>query len=140
MRTCRTRTSPVRAESQEKGREEGREAEAPQKTNEEKMAELIQRGKKAGKLSSKEISDVLDGMNLDSDQMDKFYNALDELGIELEGEALPALDDDELLPALEALEEIEGVTEEEIDDTDSSPGTFSRTDPVQHGTSRRSAR
>ncbi len=122
---------PVRAESRKKGGKKAAEAEAPQKTNEEKMAELIQRGKKAGKLSSKEISDVLDGMNLDSDQMDKFYNALDELGIELEGEALPALDDDELLPALEALEEIEGVTEEEIDDTDSALDTFSTDDPVR---------
>ena len=103
----------------------------PVKTNEERLSELIEKGKKAGKLSNKEISDVLESMNLESDQLDKFYNALEDLGIEMEGESLPALDDEDLLPALDELEEIEEVTEEEISDTSALVDTFSTDDPVR---------
>ena len=37
----------------------------------EKLAELIERGKKKGSLSSSELMDVLEDMDLESDQMDK---------------------------------------------------------------------
>ena len=37
----------------------------------EKLAELIERGKKKGNLSAAELMDVLEDMDLESDQMDK---------------------------------------------------------------------
>ena len=112
-------------------RAEKKEGEEGGKTREEKLVALIEKGKKAGKLSLKEISDVLEPMELSSDQEQKFYDTLDDLNIETMGEDLPALDDDEVLPALDELEEIEEVTEEEIADTDSMADTFSTDDPVR---------
>ena len=105
--------------------------EEPPKSREERLIGLIEKGKKAGKLTLKEISDVLDTMELSADQEQKFYDTLDDLNIETMGEDLPALDDDEMIPALDELEEIEEVAEEEIADTDSMADTFSTDDPVR---------
>ena len=101
------------------------------KQKEEKLNALIEKGKKAGKLTSKELVDVLDDMNLEPEELDKFYDKLENLGIDTSGEdILPPLDD-EALPALEELQEIEEVTEEEIADTDALVDTFSTDDPVR---------
>ncbi len=101
------------------------------KQKEEKLSALIEKGKKAGKLTSKELMDVLDDMNLEPDELDKFYDKLENLGIDTSGEdILPPLDD-EALPALEELQEIEEVTEEEIADTNALVDTFSTDDPVR---------
>ena len=43
----------------------------------EKLGELIERGKKKGNLSSTELMDVLEDMDLESDQMDKIYDTLE---------------------------------------------------------------
>ena len=65
----------------------------------EKLSELIERGKKKGKLSAGELMDVLENMNLESDQMDKIYDALENLGIDTAGEDyLPEISDDTLPP------------------------------------------
>ncbi len=105
-----------------------------EKSNEEKIAELIEKGKKAGKLTSKELSDALDNMNLSPEELDAVYDQLEELGIDTAGdEFLPPLDD-ETLPALEELEELEEISqtvEEEIVDTDAMADTFSADDPVR---------
>ena len=105
--------------------------EAPaEKSNEEKIAELIEKGKKAGKLTSKELSDVLDGMGLSPEELDAVYDQLEDLGVDTTGdEFLPPLDDD--LPALEELEEIGDVPDEEIVDTDTMADSFSTDDPVR---------
>ena len=101
------------------------------KQKEDKLNALIEKGKKAGKLTSKELMDVLDDMNLEPEELDKFYDKLENLGIDTSGEdILPPLDD-EALPALEELQEIEEVTEEEIADTDALVDTFSTDDPVR---------
>ena len=101
------------------------------KQKEEKLNALIEKGKKVGKLTSKELMDVLDDMNLEPEELDKFYDKLENLGIDTSGEdILPPLDD-EALPALEELQEIEEVTEEEIADTDALVDTFSTDDPVR---------
>ena len=42
----------------------------------EKVAELLDKGKKKGKLSAAEMMDVLDELNLDGEQMDKFYDVM----------------------------------------------------------------
>ena len=101
------------------------------KQKEEKLNALIEKGKKAGKLTSKELMDVLDDMNLEPEELDKFYDKLENLGIDTSGEDILSPLDDEALPALEELQEIEEVTEEEIADTDALVDTFSTDDPVR---------
>lgn len=106
--------------------------EVPEKKNEEKLAELIEKGKKAGKLTSKELMEVLEGMTLEPDELDSFYDTLDDLGIETAGEDYLPLIDDDSLPELEELEEIEEVTEEEIEEvTEVITESFSTDDPVR---------
>ena len=52
----------------------------------EKVAELLEKGKKKGKLTSGELMDVLEDMDLDSEQMDKIYDAMENMGIDTAGE------------------------------------------------------
>ena len=104
------------------------EAEAPEKTPEEKLAEILDKCKKAGKITP-ELAEALDSLNLDPDALDRFYNKLEDMGVE-------AINDDSLLPVneedvLPALDEIEEVTEEEIADTESMVESFSTDDPVR---------
>ena len=100
-----------------KGSSKPAEHEAPEdpellaKQKEEKLNALIEKGKKAGKLTSKELMDVLDDMNLEPEELDKFYDKLENLGIDTSGEDILPPMDDEVLPALEELQEIEEVTE-----------------------------
>ena len=53
-----------------------KEPEQPQKSPEERLRELLEKGKKAGKLSAKEL-ECLEEMNLDGEAVDKFYEALE---------------------------------------------------------------
>ena len=62
----------------------------------EKIMDLFARGKKRGKLESSEMMDVLDEVELDSEQMEKIYDSLEALSIEIGSEEyiLPELPDD----------------------------------------------
>ena len=105
--------------------------EEPQKTPEEYLQELLEKGKKKGNLSTKELS-VLEELNLDSDTMSKFYDSLEANGIDIEVlsvDALPPLDD--ALPDVDELSEIEEVSVEEMNDTDALVDSFSTDDPVR---------
>ena len=94
----------------------------------EKLADLIERGKKKGNLSSSELLDVLEDMDLGAEQMDKIYDTLENLGIDTVGEDyIPELPDD-MDPPLEAIEEI---AEEEIVDPNSMVDSFGTDDPVR---------
>ena len=107
-------------------------AEKPEseKTTEEKLNDLVEKGKKAGKLSSKDLM-VLEDMNLSSEETEKFYDQLESLNIDvLSDDALPPVDED-ALPELEELQEIEEVTEEEMNETEAMADTFSTDDPVR---------
>ena len=98
------------------------------KTPEEVLNMLLEKGKKSGTLSNKELS-VLESLNLDSEQTDKFYAAIEAAGIDTiidEEDFLPPIDDD-----LPVLDEIEDVPEEEIIDPSSLVDTFSTDDPVR---------
>ena len=95
-------------------------------TKEERLAALIEKGKKAGKLSSKDLL-ALEDMNLSAEEMEKFYDKLESLNVDvLSDEALLPLDD-----VVPDLAEIEEVPEEEIADTDAMADTFSTDDPVR---------
>ena len=122
---------PAAKKTKKRTKKDKEEAEAvPEKTNEEKLNELVEKGKAAGKLSSKELIDVLDDMNLEPDELDKFYDRLENLGIDLTGDnTLVPLED--LAPDIEDLESIEEITEEDIADTEAMVDTFSTDDPVR---------
>ncbi len=104
------------------------EGDAPEKTPEEKIAEILDKCKKAGKITA-EASEALDALNLDSDALDRFYSRLEDLGIEtINDDSLLPVGEDDLLPALD---EVDEVTEEEIADTESMVESFSTDDPVR---------
>ena len=93
----------------------------------EKLADLIERGKKKSKLSSSELLDVLEDMDLGTEQMDKIYDTLENLGIDTVGDYIPELPDD-AEPPLEAMEEI---SEEEMVDPNAMVDSFGTDDPVR---------
>ena len=95
------------ADVPEEPRDGEKKTEENGKSREEKMIALIEKGKKAGHLTLGEISEVLDGMDLTSDQEQKFYDTLAELNIDTMGDDLPPIDDDEMLPALDELENVQ---------------------------------
>jgi RNA polymerase primary sigma factor len=103
-------------------------AHAEGERDSDKLNELIERGKKKGKLSSKELMDVLEDMELESDQLDKLYDTLENLGIDTVGDDyLPELAEDVEPP----LEEIEEIPEEEIVDPNTLIDSFAIDDPVR---------
>ena len=101
------------------------------KTPEERLNELLEKGKKAGKLTAKEL-ECLEEMNLDGEVVDKFYETLEKNGVDIDvgaDDLLPPIDD--VLPDVEDLAGIEEVTDEEINDTDALMDSFSTDDPVR---------
>ena len=109
-----------------------KEAEAPApKTPEERLNELLEKGKKAGKLTAKEL-ECLEDLNLDSEVQDKFYETLEANGVDIDiasADLLPPLDD--VLPEAEDLAEIEEVTEKELNETEALADDFFTDDPVR---------
>ena len=95
----------------------------------EKVMDLFARGKKRGKVDSTEMMEVLDELDLDSDQMEYIYDSLEALGIEIgaEEDLLPELPDDLEPP----MEEISGIEEEELVDPNTLVDSFSIDDPVR---------
>ncbi len=101
------------------------------KSVEERLAELLERGKKKGSLTAKEL-ECIGEMNLDSEAEEKFYDMLEANGVDIDvgsADVLPPIDD--VLPDNEDLDSIEEVTEEEISSTDALMDTFSTDDPVR---------
>ena len=104
--------------------------EEPVKTPEERLAALLEKGKKNGKLTAKEL-ECLEEMNLDAEVVDKFYETLEANGIDIDvglADVLPPIDD---LTDIEELADIAEVTEEEITDTDALADTLATDDPVR---------
>ena len=108
------------------------EAQTPNpKTPEERLNELLEKGKKAGKLTAKEL-ECIEELNLDSEAEAKFYETLEANGVDIDiaaADLLPPIDD--VLPEAEDLAAIEEVTQEELSDTDALVESFSTDDPVR---------
>nr|WP_325300586.1 RNA polymerase sigma factor RpoD [uncultured Dysosmobacter sp.] len=96
--------------------------------NNEKLRELLAKGKKKGKLESSELMEAVDDLNLESEQMDQLYDSLEALNIDISADEdlLPELPDDE-----PAAEEIADVEEEELVDPNTLVNNFSIDDPVR---------
>jgi RNA polymerase primary sigma factor len=112
------------------------EEENPEKTkeqyNEERLTALIEEGKKRGKLSSKDLLDVLEDMNLEQEQIDRFYDTLENFNIDTtDGDEVAFLPVDEITPDIEELQEIESLNEDELIDPETLVDSFSVDDPVR---------
>ncbi len=94
----------------------------------EKLLELVEMGCKKGKLSSGEMMEVLESITLETEQLDKVYDVLENLGVDTAGDDfVPELDDD-VLPSTDELEEL---PEEEIVDPNTLVDSFAIDDPVR---------
>ena len=94
----------------------------------EKLRDMLVKGKKKGKLDSADLMDAVDDLNLESDQMDQLYDSLEALNIDISADdaLLADLPDDE-----PAAEEIADVEEEELVDPNTLVNSFSIDDPVR---------
>ena len=103
-----------------------------QNTVEEKLNELIEKGKKKGSVSLKELLEAMEELNLDTEQVDKVYEVFEQSGVEMMDEEgfLVELPDD-IAPELEELEELEEIEEETMVDPESLVDSFSIDDPVR---------
>ncbi|MBQ8143914.1 MAG: sigma-70 family RNA polymerase sigma factor, partial [Butyricicoccus sp.] len=94
------------------------------------LRNLLATGKKNGKLSLKEISDALSVLQLDSEEVDKIYETLENEGIEIEGADVLATmggeDDASFSP-----NQVEEVPEEELVDAAALAEGFAIDDPVR---------
>ena len=74
-------------------------ANAPEQTVDQQqvLRDLLALGKKNGRLSLKEIADALSQLELESDDIDKLYETLESMGVEIEtgGVLEKALGDDD---------------------------------------------
>ena len=112
-------------------RKKENESTEPQKTPDEKLTELLEKGKKKGSLSAKDL-ELLDELNVDSDTEAKFYENIEANGIYIDvvaADILPLIDD--ISPEVDEIESIDEVTEEELTDTDSLLDSFATDDPVR---------
>ena len=113
--------------AEEKPVEEAAEA----KNTEDILNELMEKAKKAGKITTKEIA-ALEEKGVDADSIAKFYDALEASKIEIDisdDDAVTILDDIDM-PEIEELNEIEEVTEEEMADV-KVDDSYSTDDPVR---------
>ena len=94
----------------------------------EKLMEIFAKGKAKGKLSSSDLMETIDEMNLESEQLDQIYDSLEMLGIDIgTAEAIDSSIDDMEPP----MEEIAGIEEEELVDPNELVDSFSTDDPVR---------
>ena len=94
----------------------------------EKLRELFIKGKKKGRLEPAELSEVVDAMDLDGDQMDSIYDSLADLGIDIVTEDFTNDIPEDMEPAMEEIAEIE---EEELVDPNTLVDSFNIDDPVR---------
>ena len=110
----------------------------------EKLMEIFAKGKAKGKLSSSDLMETIDEMNLESEQLDQIYDSLETLGIDI-GTSVVLTDVNETVAAAgtaEAIdssiddveppmEEIAEIEEEELVDPNELVDSFSTDDPVR---------
>lgn len=102
----------------------------------EKLMEIFAKGKAKGKLSSSDLMETIDEMNLESEQLDQIYDSLETLGIDIgtaeaiDSSIAEAIDSsiDDVEPPMEEIAEIE---EEELVDPNELVDSFSTDDPVR---------
>ncbi len=104
------------------------QAEHAREMAEMRISRLLEIGKKNGKLSSKELLDTLEELDLETEQVDRIYDTLEELGVDIAGDDFSHLADD----SLQVVEDLSDVQEEEeIVDPKVLAENYSVDDPVR---------
>lgn len=93
------------------------------------LKDLIEYGKKKGKLSYKELMDVLEELDFESDQIDKLYDTFENLGIEIVSDEYPSEVVVEDLP--NDLENVEEVSQKELAEATTLADNYALDDPVR---------
>ena len=98
-------------------------------TGNEKLLDLLNKGKRKGKLDSSDLIEVLDNLDLDSEQMDRLYETFEVLNIDISSDEALLVDlPDDGEPALEEIADLE---EEELVDPNTLVDSFNIDDPVR---------
>ena len=126
---------------EKKGKHKDKEAacaeESERKTPEQRLQELMDKGKKNGSLTIKEVMDLMEELHFDAEQADKVFETVDNLGIEMVEEEFstaveePGPDDIPEEADFSDLDDIEEISEDELNSTDALAETFSIDDPVR---------
>lgn len=99
--------------------------------NRKKLDALLELGKRSGKISSKQLIDLLDEVDADEQMTEKFYDELEAAGVEIDvSDVLEVLGQTpEVSPSDE---ELQNVAEEElVEDPEALADTFKLDDPVR---------
>ena len=126
------KTEPKKKASKSNPKEEPKEeTPAEAKTPEDILNELLEKAKKNGKISTKEIA-TLEEKGIDAEAITKFYDTLEanNIDIDISGDDAVAILDDIDMPEIEELNEIEEVAEEEIAEV-KVDDSYSTDDPVR---------
>jgi len=114
------------------------EAEGEHKSPEQRIKELFEKGKKNGSLTIKEVMDLMDELHFDGEQADKVFESIDNQGIEMVEEefstaAAEVTGPDELPEEADFadLDDIDEISEEELNATDALAESYSIDDPVR---------
>ena len=114
------------------------EGDGEHKSPEQRIKELFEKGKKNGSLTIKEVMDLMDELHFDGEQADKVFETIDNLGIEMVEEEfssvaaeVPGADELPDEADFADLDDIEEITEDELNSTDALAETFSIDDPVR---------
>ena len=102
-------------------------------TLQQKLKQLIETGKKEGKISSKQLLQTLDAIDADDKQTDQIYDALEKAGIEIDVSDVAEILDaaEELLPPDAELLNMEEQIPDSLSDLEESVEETSTTDPVR---------
>ncbi len=111
--------------------EEENVGKSAEQTSEQRLATLIEDGKKHGRLSSKLLLEVLEELNLEQEQIDRFYDTLENLNIETNDSDDSFQPGDDAAPDVAELQEIENLNEDELIDPETLVDNFSVDDPVR---------
>ena len=77
------------------------------------LKDLFEKGKKQGRLSYKEVIDTLDDLDIDSEQVDRFFDNIENMGIEIIGDYT----DEPVDPEPVDFEDVEEIPPEELADS-----------------------
>ena len=99
--------------------------------NRKKLDALLEQGKKAGKVSSRQLIETLDAADADEDMTEKFYDELEAAGVEIDvSDVLEVLG--KAPEAAPTEEDLKSVTEEAlVEDPEALADTFKLDDPVR---------
>ena len=94
------------------------------------LAELLETGRKNGRIQMKQLSATMEELDLNADEQDKLYEALEKMGIDIAVDEEDLLDEIPVIDPDESFGEVEEIPEEEMNDEAITEG-LAVDDPVR---------